>query len=625
MEINNETILLIKSKVPLYKNKNYFRIFKDIFIDFTMKYLKTENISIELKMKKNNNNEYNIKKNFVNEYENASLWVNVMKNIFINKEIKNYVLRNDLLVKNQFNPNKKDDEDYCYVFTRKKNNNYMTNNLVYLYLSHLSKIKLHTLNIISKKEKTPLTNIVRIYLGLCAQNIELLKLKSKNEKKRINKERFSSRKLLIKNLNLKDEMDKKENSPKDKILNNEPKFNNNIKIKIKYISDLKTRLAKKFINSRNNNKEKDKIISENNKEELSNNIRNIDKEEEKKENNFPDDLINEEFIKSLNSLNKKTKNFSLKILYSSSFTRLFIGETDIDSIRERYLSNIEEKLGNNKNLNKSQNYLKTFVNRIIQNPKNQLPLIEKNMENLISKFKKNQEIIDKFKRICLEEEKEKRKEKEKKKLILKRMNTVMNDCNENMKFKLDFNIDDINKNKNFTSYTSYKFRRNGTLRTPKRGKEIINNYDNDNDNDKNNQNVYKSNKNKSNNLSYNKKGIRGVSFNLNKNNINNKYKERTKKNNKIFKINIKNNLFKDINKNILLTERNNSTKKSHFKTIFEKKLFRNKDNCGNNINNESLSLNRNKTTQEERFLYDKTEKFKNYKTKNFFTRNDFYF
>ena len=40
LEMNNETIKIIKSKVPLYQNTAYFKLFKDILIDYTMKYLK---------------------------------------------------------------------------------------------------------------------------------------------------------------------------------------------------------------------------------------------------------------------------------------------------------------------------------------------------------------------------------------------------------------------------------------------------------------------------------------------------------------------------------------------------------------------------------------------------------
>ena len=616
MEINNETIKLIKSQVSLYKNQNYFRIFKDIFIDLTMKYLKSDNSNKEIKMKKINK-EDKLKSININEYDNSSLWYNVMKNIFINKQIKNYVLQNSssFVIKNQYNANKKDEEDYCYLFTTKKNNQYTTNNLVYLYLYHLSEIKLCKLKIISKKEKTPLTNIVRIYLGLCAQHIELLKLKTKKDKRKVKSEKLSNKKLITK-LTLRDEVIKNENNPKNIIVNNDIKFNNNMKIK--YISNLKTSLAQKLLKLKNKySKEKEKNILENNKNELQNNNTN-DKEEEKKNENddFHDDLINEEFIKSLNNLNKKNKNFSLKILYSSSFTRLFIGETDIDSIRERYLSNLnvkkEEKLGKkNGDSNQSETYLKIFFNRVIQNPKNELPLIEKNMENLLTKFRKNQEIIEKYKRITLKEEKlNKNKKKDFKKI--KRMNTVINcENNTKMKINLDFNTDDDNDvNKNFTTYSSYKFKRNETLRTPKRKKDIINN---NNDNDIIND--YKNKKNRK-NMSFNKRGINNI-LKINKN--------RNKKSNNILKINIRNNIFQELNKNILLTERNNNSQKSNFKLLFEKKLFKNKNN--NNLYNKSLSLNKNLTSKgERRHLYNKMAKCKiNNKTKNFFTKNDFYF
>ena len=51
MEIKNETLKLIKAKVELYNNKKYFKIFKDILLNLSMKVMKNENIISEYKMK----------------------------------------------------------------------------------------------------------------------------------------------------------------------------------------------------------------------------------------------------------------------------------------------------------------------------------------------------------------------------------------------------------------------------------------------------------------------------------------------------------------------------------------------------------------------------------------------
>ena len=216
-----------------------------------MKCLRRSNSNMK-KINCNNKNNDKVDIISINKNEKFSLWFNIMKNIYITKEIKDYNLKKSLLNDNEFNLNQKNknDEDYCYVFFQNKKKKYETNKLVYLYLSHLSKIKLQQFKIIAKKQNIPLTNILRIYLGLCSENIVSLKMNSlnKNNENEINHKNYHKN-AVIKKLTLKDENIKKENNNKNEI-NNETKFNN-IAFKIKYISDLKTKLAKKFIISRN--------------------------------------------------------------------------------------------------------------------------------------------------------------------------------------------------------------------------------------------------------------------------------------------------------------------------------------------------------------------------------------
>ena len=660
MEISNEIIKIIQSKVTYYKNKKYFKIFKDILISTAMKTIKNETISKyddykEVKINKNNKNK--LKSLSINQYEKNSLWLNIMKNIFINKEIKDYDLKNNLIVRNEYNPYnlEKKEEDYCYVFPKNKKCQYQINNLVYLYLSHLSDIKIQRLNIISKKEKTPLTNIVRIYLGLCAQSLGLLKSKKKiNEEDSNSANEKSSKKILLKKISLKNDYnDKKINTNKkdnysknNNNINNLSKFNNNM-IQRKYISDIKTKLAQKMLilknQSNKENNKNNKIILDKNKNDTNDNSNTSDNEEEKNKDDFNNDIISEEFIKSLNNLNKKNKNAALKILYSSSFTRLFIGETDNESIRERYLSNIdtkkEQKLEkHNKNYTLSGAYLKMFLNRISQDQKNNLPLIEKNMENLLNKFKKNQELIDRFKRINFDTEKFNKNEFNKKngksENIIQRINTTTKlEMRPNNAFKLNYNTDiniNINKSSNCLSLSQkkYTYYNNQIMKTPERKKHTINYNNNNNYVDK--ESIIINDKKKRNNLSYNQKKVND-NFRANRKKNIHKYNNISRRgNNKniLYKINLKNQIIKDKdkdkNKNTLLTERNHSTKKTHFQLIFEKKLFRNNDD-NMSINNNTLGINKNLTTRGETNLYIKNEHIHNNKIKNFFTRSDFYF
>ena len=243
--MNNDSIKLIQSKVPLYKNDKYFKIFKDIFINCTMKFLRNNN-NISTKTDKNDKLE-NI---YFNRTESSIYWKKIMINIFTPKKIKAYNLKKNLLMDEDYIVNRKEKgEDYCFIFL-KNSKQYETNNLVYSYLYHLSRMKLQKLNILSKKEKTPLTNIARIYLGLCAQNIGVITINKKNEEKIIN-ENIASTKNSTKelNLNLKDDIIKDENIQKN-IKNEKNKINkiNDCITQKKYISSLKTRMEKIYKN-----------------------------------------------------------------------------------------------------------------------------------------------------------------------------------------------------------------------------------------------------------------------------------------------------------------------------------------------------------------------------------------
>lgn len=232
--MNDETIKLIQSKVTLFKNQKYFKLFKDIFIKCTMKLMKNDNYINNKNI--NNNKIDNIS---INKNENSAYWTKIMKNIYMPKKIKGYILKKNILTDEEYNlDSNKDRIDYFYVFF-KNNKTYETNNLVYLYLSYLSKIQLQKLNIISKKEKAPLTNIARIYLGLCAQKIGIMAVNRKKQIKNITNENLPMIKKSTNECHLDEDTTKEENSPKNKINNEKNNKINDYIVKIKYISDLK--------------------------------------------------------------------------------------------------------------------------------------------------------------------------------------------------------------------------------------------------------------------------------------------------------------------------------------------------------------------------------------------------
>jgi len=609
MEIKNETLKLIKAKVELFNNKKYFKIFKDILLNLSMKSLKNENIISDYKMKSNNthmtnNNKYKL--NFAKKYSKNYLWLKIVQNIYSKREIKDYDYKNNFTKEKEYNSNQKN-ENNCHVSFKDNIVKYEINNLVYSYLYHLSQIKLQKLLIISKKEKISLIHCVSIYLGLCSQNLGLINFNLEDENKI---ENSAHRKNFFKMLSIKNDYNKKlmrnnirEKSPKikNKIFESKiSKFDTSKNIyRIKSISFSKKNLIRRYMSSKlQKNKDNDLSSSQRNKRNDSN--KNIYKEEEdeKNRNNFNTERMNEEFIKSINDLNQKNKNNSSKILYSASFTRLFIGETDVKSIRERYNSNKnvkkEQKMEKKKNKIKSGlsgTYLKMFLHKINQIRKSKLPIIENNIEGVLKKYKKNQEIIDKFKRVSIREED-----------LLNDDNKKINntsskfDTSENV-IKVDNRID---ADHNCLTLQSKKIN-NRLAKTPLKN-QIVKNYN--------------SNKVKDIFRSDNKGKI--LSSCKNKNRVG------TNGNNNFFKFKLNNKLIQKKESKTILTERNNLNRKQ-YKLISVK-------NLNNNMNSDEKGDNNLYSGKKLNLLRKERNSYQNFGIsqksggiKYFLTRKDFYF
>jgi hypothetical protein len=103
MEISNEIMKLIQSKVSCYKNVKYFKIFKDILISSALKILKSQYCYTDIKIRKKNTDNNKLHNLIINKHEKTSLWLIVMKNVFINKEIRDYDFKNNLENKNELN------------------------------------------------------------------------------------------------------------------------------------------------------------------------------------------------------------------------------------------------------------------------------------------------------------------------------------------------------------------------------------------------------------------------------------------------------------------------------------------------------------------------------------------
>ena len=475
MDIKNDTIYQIKSKVLLFTKKKYFSLFRNIFIQNTLTYLSSKNekhIALNSRIKLSSNK------------DKKSLWEIVSKSIKTEKEIINYDLNNYRQSHDEEN-----EDDHFLEYLLNQSAVIKINNLVFSYLNKISNIKLHRLISISVKEKMHLINLMKIYLGLCSQNFNKRNIEIKTGK---NLEKIFNKKIAIKYNNNEKSIKKFERKSVSK-----EKLNDSIK---KSISANKSKIEGDTDNQKNNS------IS------------------------AYDEMINEQIQKSLNRLNIKNKGINSKILYSSSFARLFIGDTDKESIREKYLSNFEikkeKKLKKNQNKNLSSIFYKVFLTRLEQNKNNSLPSIEKGVENILLKFKKNQEIIDKFRRsknkTFYEDLKRlnKTSNKSSKKIIyiMKNVNTNLNrnkkfgNMNKkklikttiNKKKLLDINfnkidISDNNKNTKYSSFSYDKYRLNHINKPKDKAKFIydynynstLKNYLNLNNLNQNNMNKFK--------------------------------------------------------------------------------------------------------------------------------------
>jgi hypothetical protein len=276
-----------------------------------------------------------------------------------------------------------------------------------------------------------------------------------------------------------------------------------------------------------------------------------------------------------------------------------------------------------------------FLNRVSQDQKNNVPLMEKNMETLLNKFKKNQELIDRFKRIHIDTEKLYHNDlmTSKNENTFQRINTTSKlEMRPNNTIKSAHSTDihnytstNIEKNTNLLNSSSKKHLNHELAKTP----EIIKCKLNSNDNNYLKQESIKINENKK--ISRFKKSINTrkikEDLKMNKKNIIYGYNFNHRQNNNknfLYKNDLKIHIKKDNFKSSIFTERNNnSIKKTNYQSIFNTKLFRNRED--NISSSNTLGLNKNYTSRGELHYINKYESMGKTKIKNFLSKNDFYF
>ena len=263
------------------------------------------------------------------------------------------------------------------IFTIDQNYNIDSNPIISLYLIKLCKTKIQKLLKLSIKLKAPLNNLIRLYLDLCDKQMYPEKYEMLN-----NKKKKKSMEISLENTN-------------------------------KYNNSQATRLYSSSKNKINKNNKIKKILS-------LNNINHND-------NNSHDDEDDE------NNVQKKYGIGKLKLSYCNSLSRLFIGDTDEKSVKEKYLENItvkkEQKLKvKGVNMTKAESYTKRLINEI----KHKGVIIDQNLAKIIDKFNKEQKVLEEYK----------------KSLKSNNNNSKIKKFKKNMKLDKALTIFDSNKRKN---------------------------------------------------------------------------------------------------------------------------------------------------------------------------------
>ena len=279
-----------------------------------------------------------------NKKDFSSKWFYIMRLIFSKTFIHDYSKIKDL-------------ENRSNDYINKNLKSYEIDKFQYLYLKNICIKKLKELNILSIKLKIGLINIIQIYSDLCNKGI----MEKRN----------------------KHYCNLKEMEPlfKGKNGNNNINRNNgffNFKTKRKTMK-MKTLLFNNIFKNELSHLKTNKIRKQS------------------------EDVITNIMSKNSNSIDlfgKKNNSSKQKLLYCNSFTRLFIGETDKDSILERHLSNILVLKQNKININGSyvdlsEIYLRKIFKKIYKKNSRKL-LIDDYLKNTLEKFEVNQKYLDKL-------------------------------------------------------------------------------------------------------------------------------------------------------------------------------------------------------------------------------------
>jgi hypothetical protein len=327
---------IMRSKIILFTKIHYFFNFKNILLK----------LAYDIYLKKHQH--HYLLSDGIDKYKNyftSSKWFYLMKLMFSKIYIPDFSDINDF-------------EDRIHDNNRPTLKTYEIDKLQYFYLKNICMKKLKKIQYLSFKLKVSLNNIIEIYFDLCIR--EMFLQHNKKDKH------------FFKNLSKTNEKDFY--NYKKNILTTKTSFS---RFKIRKHTKKNSLITLNSI-------KRDNSISIKNKKKEADEITNI--------------IANKN--NTIDILGKRSQSTRPKLLYCNSFTRLFIGETDKDSIIRRHLSNILVLKHNKINVNGiyvdlSKGYLKKLFQNLYQKNKREL-LIDNYLQKTYQKYENNQKYLDEY-------------------------------------------------------------------------------------------------------------------------------------------------------------------------------------------------------------------------------------
>ena len=323
--------------------------------------------------------------------------------------------------------------------------------------------------------------------------------------------------------------------------------------------------------------------------------------------------------------NNKKSNQKKKLEYCNSFTRLFIGEIDANSVRERYLSNMVIKKRKELHLYNSYTdlsnmYLKRLYNKLFK--KENKKVMDRDMMQVLNQFKNDTKKVESYQRNILILEKFEKNRENNNNEFDEVKELLKNELKAQKKIYMEHGINDNEKNNNCNHFKRRKYYPRFLSLSPspksnnfyKINSHIF--YKNNDNNNNDNKSQCLSSFNLSSNNNNNTKRMRCVSASVKKSRHDLKKEIASKIGILCSTINIK-------EKNQNHTNNNISQKEKIFTLMKDKKNYNLNKNNQIHINRSNSILIKMKNELKEN--NDIIRKRRQYKLKNYLNKNDFFY